>query len=94
MWTASGLGSNMDPQQEVIQQQFMGPITPYQFQETSYNMMPLQQIASNRTPTRNDTKITSKISPKQQKLHLAKDKEKEDIEPNRRNKNGRKSCSL
>jgi hypothetical protein len=36
----------MDPQQHVMQQQTAGPIPPYQFQKTSYNMVPLQQTAS------------------------------------------------
>jgi hypothetical protein len=55
MWTASGLGSNMDPQQQAMQQQFIGPMPPYQFQQTSYNMMYLQQTTINRTPTKNNT---------------------------------------
>jgi hypothetical protein len=36
-----------------MQQQFTGSIPPYQFQQTSYNMMPLQQATINRTPTSN-----------------------------------------
>jgi hypothetical protein len=51
MWTASGLGCNMDPQHQVTQQQFTGPIPPYQFQQTSYNMMPLLQTTYVTSPS-------------------------------------------
>jgi hypothetical protein len=63
MWAASGLGSNMDPQQQVMQQQFIGPIQRYQFQQTSFNMMPLQQTAINRTPTTSNTKNNTQNEP-------------------------------
>jgi hypothetical protein len=39
----------------VCGQQFTGTISPYRFQQTSYNMMPLQQTI-NRTPTTSSTK--------------------------------------
>jgi hypothetical protein len=34
MWTAP---------EQVMQQQFTDPMPPYQFQQTSFNMMPLEQ---------------------------------------------------
>jgi hypothetical protein len=33
----------MDPQQQVMQQQTADPVPTYPFQQTSYNMVPLQQ---------------------------------------------------
>jgi hypothetical protein len=60
MWTASGLGSNADPQQQVKQQHLRGPKLPNQFQHTSYNMMPLQQTTISRTPTTNNTKSNTR----------------------------------
>jgi hypothetical protein len=60
----------MDPQQQVMQQQFTGPIPPYQFQQTSYNMMPLQQTAINGTQQRTIPKITPKMSQNQQQTAL------------------------
>jgi hypothetical protein len=59
MWTASGLGCNIDPQQ----QQFTGPIPPYQFQQTSYNMMPLQKTTINRTPSTSNDKNNTQNEP-------------------------------
>jgi hypothetical protein len=56
MWTPPGLGRNMDPQQQVMQQQFTGTIPPYQFQQTSHNMMPLEQTTINRTPSTSNNK--------------------------------------
>jgi hypothetical protein len=43
MWTAPELGRNTDPEKQVMQQQFTGPVPPYQFQQTSQSMIPLQQ---------------------------------------------------
>jgi hypothetical protein len=49
MWTPPGLGRNMDPEQQVMQQKFTGPIPPYQFQQTSHKMMTLEQTTINKT---------------------------------------------
>jgi hypothetical protein len=46
-----------------MQQQFTGPIPPYQFQQTSYNMMPLQQTTINRTTTTSNTKNNTQNEP-------------------------------
>jgi hypothetical protein len=46
----------MDPQQQVMQQQFTDPIPPYQFRQTSHNMMPLEQTTINRTPSTSNNK--------------------------------------
>jgi hypothetical protein len=63
MWTAPGLGCNIDPQQQVMQQQFTGPIPPYQFQQTSYDMMPLQQTAIKKTPSTSNNKNNTQNEP-------------------------------
>jgi hypothetical protein len=56
----------MDPQQQVMRQQFTSPIPLYQFQQISYNMLPLQQTKINRTPAKsnlkNDTQNEKKIT--------------------------------
>jgi hypothetical protein len=50
-----------------MQQQFTGQIPPYQFQQTSYNMMPFHQTTINRTQTTTNTKKkTPRMSQKQQ----------------------------
>jgi CRISPR/Cas system-associated protein Cas5 (RAMP superfamily) len=46
-----------------MQQQFTGPIPPYQFQQTSYSMMLLQQTTINRTPTRSNIKYNTQNEP-------------------------------
>jgi hypothetical protein len=53
----------MDPQQQVMQQQSTGLIPPYQFFQTSYNMMPLQQTAINRISTTSNTKNNTQNEP-------------------------------
>jgi hypothetical protein len=45
-----------------MQQQFTGPIPPYQFQQTSCKMH-LQQTTINRTPTTNNAKNNTQNVP-------------------------------
>jgi hypothetical protein len=54
---------NIDPEQQVMQQQFIGPIPPYQFQQTSHNMMPLEQTTINRTPSTSKNKNSTQDEP-------------------------------
>jgi hypothetical protein len=63
MWTPPGLGRNIDPEHQVMQQQFTDPIPPYQFQQTSHNMMPLEQATINRTPSTTNNKTNPKDEP-------------------------------
>jgi hypothetical protein len=80
MWTPPGLDRNMDPEQQVMQQQFTGPIPLYQFQQTSRNIMPLKQTTINRTPSTSNNKNNTQDEPKKKnKLHLATGKEMEKI---------------
>jgi hypothetical protein len=46
----------MDPEQQLMQQQFTGPTPPYQFQQTSHKMMPLEQTTINKTPPTSNNK--------------------------------------
>jgi hypothetical protein len=46
MLTPPGLGRNINPGQQVMQQQFTGPKPPYQFQQTIHIMMPLEQTTT------------------------------------------------
>jgi hypothetical protein len=45
-----------------MQQRFTGPIPPYQFQQTSYNMTPLQQTI-NRAPSTSNNKNSPQNEP-------------------------------
>jgi hypothetical protein len=63
MWTPPGLGCNMDPEQQVMQQHFTGPIPPYQFQQTSHKMMPLEQTTINITPSTSNNKNNTQDEP-------------------------------
>jgi hypothetical protein len=53
----------MDPEQQVMQQQFTGPTPLYQFQETSHKIMPLEQTTINRTPSTSNNKNNTQGGP-------------------------------
>jgi hypothetical protein len=46
-----------------MQQQFTGPIPPYQFQQTSHKMMPLEKTTINRTPSTSNNKYNTQKEP-------------------------------
>jgi hypothetical protein len=81
----------MDPQQQIVQQQFSGPKPTYHFQQTGYNMM---QANFKRTPTTSKAKNNTQNDPETTADYICNSKVEENIEPNRRNNNGRKSHSL
>jgi hypothetical protein len=63
MLTPPGLGRNIDPEQQIMQQQFTGSIPPYQFQQTSHNMMLLEQTTINKTPLTSNNKNNAEDEP-------------------------------
>jgi hypothetical protein len=65
MWTPSGLGRNMDPEQQVMQQQFTGPIPPYQFQQTTINRTP--STSNNKNNTQDEPEIRTNYTWQQAK---------------------------
>jgi hypothetical protein len=46
-----------------MQQQFTGPLSPNQFQQSSCNMLPLQQTAINRDSTTSNIKNNTENKP-------------------------------
>jgi hypothetical protein len=52
-----------NPEQQVMQQQFTSPIPPYQFQQTSHKMMPLEQTTINRTLSTSNNKNNTQDEP-------------------------------
>jgi hypothetical protein len=46
-----------------MQQQFTGPVPPYQFQQTSHNMMPLEQTTINGIPSTSNNKNNTQNEP-------------------------------
>jgi hypothetical protein len=63
MWTTPELGRNIDPEQQVMEQQFTAPIPPYQFQLTSYTVTPLEQTTINTTQSTSNNRNSTQDEP-------------------------------